>query len=317
MDDLRALGEFGVLQRLLARLPEPSRVHVGPGDDAAVLRIAGPIIATADLLTEGRHFDLAFSSMRDVGFKAIAVNASDVAAMGGTPVAALISLGADGSTGVESLESLYDGVADAARLFGLDVAGGDMVGSDRLIVSVALIGRAERPVLRSGARAGDALCVTGTVGGAAAGLSLLRAAGHDPRARSLIEEFPNLIERHRRGCARVREGQAASSLGARAMIDVSDGVAQDAMHIAEASGCGVVIDEALPLELGVAEVAAWLGEDPATVAIRGGDDYELLIAVESEAVEALRDAVAPTPLTRIGSFDDASRLDAAGWDHFA
>ena len=320
MDDLRALGEFGLLRRILARLPEGG-VVVGPGDDAAVLeeRDGRALLATADLLVEGRHFDLAFSSHADVGFKAMAVNASDIAAMAGRPLYALVSLGVPASSSPEALEALYDGLAEAARAFGVTVAGGDVVGADQLIVNVAMLGEASAPILRSGARAGDVLCVTGVVGEAVCGLAAFRAASSGGAA--WLEKFPNLAHAHRRGRARVGEGRAA---GARAMIDVSDGLFQDAGHLCEMSRCGAVIDpSSVPLGDGVREVAEWLGEDPALFALRGGDDYELAMAVPEDDVERARAAIAPTPLTVVGRFTegdgvtlpDGSTIE--GWDHFA
>jgi thiamine-monophosphate kinase len=311
---------------LLERLPQ-GRAVVGAGDDAAVLeeRNGVSVLATADMLVEGRHFDLAFSSPSDVGFKAIAVNVSDIAAMGGRPTFALISLGANTALPSSSLEALYDGVAEAARAFGVSIVGGDTVGSDEMIVSVAMLGEAARPVLRSGARAGDLLCVTGALGGAAAGLWLLRAAGHDARARTLLQEHPNLSEAYRRGRARVREGQAAAAAGATAMIDVSDGLAQDVSHVLEQSGCGVQIDiERIPAAGGVAAVAEWFGASSDDLTLQGGDDYELAIAVPPDAVDDLTGAMSPTSLTVIGTFTertgialaDGTPVAAAGWDHF-
>lgn len=328
-EDVAALGEFGLIRRLVERLPEGAGVVLGPGDDAALVEVAGGtrLLATADLLVEGVHFDLAFSRPEDVGFKALTVNVSDVAAMGGTPRFALVSLGAGPAEPVERLEALYDGLAEAARAHGVAVVGGDTVRSERLVVSVAVLGEPppRGPVTRAGARPGDVLCVTGTLGAAAAGLALLRA-GEDPRARDLAERWPGLLEAHRRARARVAEGRAAAEAGARAMIDVSDGLLGDAGHLCEASGVGVVLDPAsIPRAPGVDEVVAWLGGAPLGLPSGGGDDYELLIAVPPDRVEELARASAPTPLTQIGRFteelglraEDGTPLEPHGWDHFA
>jgi len=317
-EQLSDIGEFGLIRRLLGRVPvEGAGVVTGPGDDAAVVEVGDRmLIATADLLVEGRHFDRRFSTAADIGFKALTVNMSDIAAMGGRPRWALISIGAPADEPVATLEDLYDGIAEAARASGVVVIGGDTVGADAIIVSVAVLGEpGEGGVVgRSGARAGDLLGVTGGIGGAAAGLALLRAAERDPEARALLERFPNLADAHRRARARIREGMAATVAGAHAMIDVSDGLAQDVGHIAEASGTGVVLQTVdVPLEPGVAEASAW----GASSALTGGDDYELAIAVAPEDLDRLRDALAPTPFTIVGRFGADPGPDLpSGWDGF-
>ena len=334
-EDLSHLGEFGLIERLVERLPQGEGVLVGPGDDAAVLAGTGQrMLAAADLLVEGAHFDLAFSFHADVGYKALAVNVSDIAAMGARPRYALVSLGAPAGSKPKDLESLYDGIAEAAEAFGLSVVGGDTVGAPQLIISVAIVGEPGEagPVTRAGAFPGDLLCVTGELGAAAAGLALLRAK-KDTRARELLTAFPGLADAHRRGRARVREGLAAAAAGAHAMIDVSDGLAQDVTHICEASGVGVRIDgPALPVAPGVAEAEDWQAgkgarSDTSLLAVRGGDDYELALALPPDRLEELRDAITPTPLTVIGEFTDArtvaieglaeAEFAALGWDHFA
>jgi thiamine-monophosphate kinase len=330
-EDARDLGEFGLIDRLVARLGGPGDgVLVGPGDDAAAVRPRGTVLATADLLLEGRHFDFAFSSPADVGWKALAANVSDIAAMGGVPRYALVSLGAPASTPVATLEALYDGLAECARTFGVSVVGGDTVGSEALVVSVAVLGDAGPAgvVTRSGARAGDVVCVTGNVGGAAAGLKLLREAGTDPEASRLLEKHPGLASLHRRPTPRVREGQAAASVGATAMIDVSDGLAADLGHICERSRLGVELRAAsVPHAEGVDDAARWAGLEPDALALGGGDDYELLIAIPAVQVSALADAIAPTNVTPIGELGGTERvfvgsdgerrpLAGLGWDHF-
>lgn len=331
-EDLSDLGEAALVRRLVGRLPQGEGVLLGPGDDAAAL--AWPdgraILATADLLVEGQHFDLAYSAPADVGYKALAVNVSDVAAMGGEPRFALVSIGAGRGTQVAVLEELYEGLAQAGSAYGVSVVGGDTVRSDALVVSVALLGAAPPggPVGRAGARPGDLACVTGALGAAAAGLALLRAATTDPHAPGLLERHPNLAAAHRRGRARPSEGRAAAAAGARAMIDVSDGLSTDLGHVCDASGVGVEVAAAgIPLAPGVAEVAAWLGEEAVRLALDGGDDGELVIAVAPQDERAVADAVFPTPLARVGVFTEGGRalvaadgaraeLRPTGWDPF-
>jgi thiamine-monophosphate kinase len=298
---------------------------VPPGDDAAVVATGAATVVTADLLVEGRHFDLAFSSPSDVGFKALTVNVSDIAAMGGRPRYALVSIGAPAATPITVLESVYDGIAEAARAYDVAIAGGDTVGADEIIVSVAVLGEpgAGGVVTRSGARAGDLMCVTGELGGAAAGLALLRAASADPAARALADRFPRLVEAHRRGVARVREGEAAATSGARAMIDISDGLIADAGHLCERSGVGAILEgRSVPTAIGVAEVEEWAGT--AGLALSGGDDYELCMAIPPEGVDVVTRAIAPTALSVIGRFVEGGSVEIsgaeipgqAGWDSF-
>jgi len=326
------LGEFELIKRLLARVgPLVADVLIGPGDDAAAVRLGpGATLATSDLLLEGVHFEFGLSSPADVGWKALAVNLSDIAAMGGAPRYALVSLGAPAAVPVATLEALYDGIGECAGSFGVSVIGGDTVRADRVIVSVAVLGEAGHAgmVTRSGARPGDVLCVTGSVGGAAEGLSLLQAAGDDPQAAGLLTQFPGLAVAHQRPTPRTREGQTAAGCGATAMIDVSDGLAADVCHICEASGVGVEIREAsIPLPDGFRDTARWAGVDPLRMALDGGDDYELAIAIPAAQVSQLVEALAPTVVTPIGEFVGSERvavradgtrepLDALGWDHF-
>lgn len=330
-EEVRDLGEFGLIGRLLGRLGAPGPgVVLGPGDDAASVRVAGPVLATADLLLEGVHFEIGLSSPADVGYKALAVNVSDIAAMGGTPRYALVSLGAPASAPVATLEGVYDGLAACADAFRVAVIGGDTVRSDRLILGVAVLGEAGEGgvVTRGGARPGDVVCVTGALGAAAAGLALLRAAYEDADALGLLERYPGLAAAHRRPAVRAREGRAAAGAGATAMIDLSDGLAADIGHVCEASGIGVELRAgALPLAEGVAEAARWAGEDPLAFALGGGEDYELAITIPPAQLSALVAALAPTPVTPVGEMGGDERavvwgegdrrpLEGLGWDHF-
>jgi len=326
------LGESALIQRLLAPIRPMSsgEWEFGPGDDAASLTLTTPVLATTDLLIEGTHFDLEISTFEDVGWKALAVNVSDIAAMGGHPRYALIGLGAPADAAVADLERVYAGFEECAMEFHVHIAGGDSVRADRLTLALTVLGEAPTaPVRRNGASVGDVVCVTGAVGAASAGLALLRGVERgDAGATELLERFPSLAAAHRRPGPRVAEGQKAASAGATAMIDVSDGLGRDLNHICLASGTGArIIRSAIPFAEGVAEVAAWRGVDPIEFAVGGGDDYELLITVKLKHLDRLTAAIAPTPLTRIGDVTDGDRvtmvngsaemdLSRFGWDPF-
>lgn len=331
MESAGDLGEFRLIDRLLASVGGPAEgVVVGPGDDAAAVSFGGARgLATADLLLEGVHFEIGLSSPADVGWKALAANLSDIAAMGGVSRYALISLGAPPATPVATLEEIYGGLGECGRAFSVSIVGGDTVRADRLIVSVAVLGEPGPAgiVTRAGAKPGDVICVTGSVGGAAAGLALLRAVADDESAATLLERFPELAVAHRRPAPRVREGLAAATSGAAAMIDVSDGLAADIVHIGEASEAGVSLRTA-PVPEGLDEVASWLSREAVEFALGGGDDYELAIAIAPDRVGGLVANLAPTPVTVVGEIvegtqrvlerEDGTTTDLAklGWDHF-
>jgi thiamine-monophosphate kinase len=323
-DALATLGEFGLIARLtaLAGAAGAAGVELGPGDDAAVL-VPTPglrLVATVDLLVEGRHFAAGLSGPADWGWKALAVNASDLAAMGAEPLAALVALTIPPGTPVELLDELYRGMAAAGRQFRLPVVGGDTSAGPVLSLAVTALGQAERPVRRDGARPGDRLVVTGPLGAAAAGLALLRRAD-DPEAAALLAAHPHLAAAHRRPLADLAAGARLAAAGVGAMLDVSDGLAGDAAHLAEASGTGLEIDEAaVPLAAGVAAAAGLLGLDPVELALGGGEDYVLAAAlaprVEVAGVSACgRFTDDPGRLVRVGPAGERP-LAGLAFDHF-
>jgi thiamine-monophosphate kinase len=296
--------EFSLIDRLRARLP-------AIGDDAAVVRAPpGQLLLCADALVAGVHADLALVGVDDFGWKALTATLSDVAAMGGRPCYALVTV--SGPLGDVDVDLLYDGLLAAAGAYGCPVVGGDLTAAPALVVSVAVVGAAEEePVRRSGASAGDTLFVTGPLGAAAAGLAVLREgrAGLDP----------DLVLAHRRPRPRLAEGEAARRAGASAMIDVSDGLAADLSHLADESDVGVVVEK-VPVAVGVARVA----DNAEALALGGGEDYELLFAApDADAVEAEFAASGLVVPLRIGrcTADPTERrlgdgpLPRLGWEH--
>src|SRR5215204_1849622 len=282
--ELRHLGEFGLIARLTGGLEPGPGVEAGVGDDAAVL-LPPPgqrLVVTTDVLVEGLDFTAELSEPEDWGWKAVAANLSDLAAMAAEARWLVLALTVPTQTPVPTLERVYAGVGEACRAFGVSLVGGDVSAGPALSLAVTALGEAERPLLRSGARPGDRLAVSGPLGAAAAGLALLKAGG--PAATELLGRFPGLAAAHRRPQPALAMGVALARAGATAMIDVSDGLAGDALHLAESSGVGVEVhDAAVPLAPGVTGTAALLGLDPLELALGGGEDFVLAAALPRAA----------------------------------
>ena len=282
--ELRHLGEFGLIARLTGGLEPGPGVETGVGDDAAVL-LPTPehrLVVTTDVLVEGLDFTAELSEPEDWGWKAVAANLSDLAATAAEARWLVLALTVPETTPVPTLERVYAGVGEACRTFGVSLVGGDVSAGPVLSLAVTALGEVERPVLRSGARPGDRLVVTGPLGAAAAGLALLRSG--DPAAKELLDRFPGLAAAHRRPQPALAMGVVLARAGATAMIDVSDGLAGDALHLAESSGVGVEVHEAtVPLAPGVIQAAALLGLDPLALALAGGEDFVLAAALPRAA----------------------------------
>jgi thiamine-monophosphate kinase len=319
---LSELGEFGLIARLTGGLELGPGVEVGVGDDAAVLEPSHghKLVVTTDVLVEGLDFTAALSEPEDWGWKAVAANLSDLAAMGAEARWLVLALTVPGPTPVATLERVYAGVGEACRAFGVALVGGDVSAGPTLSLAVTALGEAERPVLRSGARPGDRLCVTGPLGAAAAGLGLLQR--DDRAAGELLGRFPGLAAAHRRPIPALAMGLALARAGAWAMIDVSDGLAGDALHLAEASGVGLEVHDAtVPLAPGVAEAAALLGLDPLELALGGGEDFVLAAALPRAAdLGGVLDCgrFTPDPGTRVRLTATGQRpLTGLAYDHFS
>jgi thiamine-monophosphate kinase len=288
---LSELGEFGLIAELARR-----GLAEGVGDDVAVLE--GGWVVTQDALVEDLHFRLEWTSWRDLGYKAAAVNLSDLAAAGAEPEALIVSLAAPGEVEAEAVFELYEGLRET----GVPVKGGDTSRGDRLYLSVTAIGRSARVPGRAGARPGDVLVVTGPLGGSAAGLHALERG---------LRGFDYLTRLHCRPPLRLAASRVLAPV-AHALIDLSDGIASDALRIAERSGCALEIDvERLPLAPRIEE----LGPEPFWAM---GEDYELLAALAPADSEALEFPVVGR--CRAGSgvrlLSKGEPLDVRGWDHF-
>jgi thiamine-monophosphate kinase len=314
-------------ERILAVRGE--RVVYAMGDDAAVVRGGGVSVTSVDAIVEGVHFELTTHSPGDVGHKALATALSDLAAMGAAPGEAYVALAVPESFGDAAAVELVEAMEALAERSGATIAGGDVTAAPALMVAVTVVGwgGGERDlVYRDGARPGHAVGVTGALGGAAAGLALLRGAAAG--AELTDAERDELVRRHRRPEPRWAAGTAFGDAVVAAMIDVSDGVATDAAHLAERSGVRLDVElAALPLAPGVAAVARATGRDPHELAATSGDDYELLFTVPPDRRDAAESAARTggTTVTWIGSVvagsgvrllgPDGTPVELAGFEH--
>ncbi len=292
---LRDLGEFPFLRRLRDRVPVDPRVLLDLGDDCAALSLPGTTLLTTDAMIENVHFRLEWTSFAALGEKAFTVNASDIAAMGGEPTFALLSLGVPQGYEVEDLDAFFDGFVRAAGACGAALIGGNMSAAPCLMVSVTLLGHAPHGIVtRAGAQLGEDLYVTGTLGDASLGLRMLQEGRDTAEAQAVKARFlcPT---------ARLAVGREVAGCGlATAMIDVSDGLLQDLGHLCEESHVGAVVEaQALPLSH---EYRTLLGDRDWQLALTGGEDYELLFSAPAEhqtTVSALAQR-SDCAITRIG-----------------
>jgi thiamine-monophosphate kinase len=331
------LGERALIERIRFRLPPPPpSLVVGIGDDAAVVAPErGALqVLTTDAMVEGVHFDRRFSALADVGYKAMAVNVSDIAAMGAAPGVALVSFMLPAWVSIEDVDALVGGLSRMAAEARLGVAGGNITRSPGpLVLDVTLAGwvRPRRILTRSGGRPGDGLFVTGSVGAARAGLDWLRDRASSPADAPEDPGMAACVERYRRPEPRVRVGQLLGrTRTATACMDLSDGLADAVTQIAGASGTGARIDAAsLPVPMAAAAWFASRGEDPIEAATSGGDDYELLFSVPAKRVRTLRavdQRARGVPITLVGRLtaepeivlvrDGRSNPLPAGFTHF-
>jgi thiamine-monophosphate kinase len=298
---LREIGEFGLINRIRKWIAaSDSAVIQGIGDDVAVIEMAGKaLLVTTDILIEGIHFDRSWIDPYRLGKKALIVNLSDIAAMGGTPKYFLISLGLPKDLSLSFISSFYRGLKEGARKFRVDLVGGDTSLSQKIVINICLLGEGRKKGLlfRRGARVGDDLLVSGTLGDAGLGLRILQTKG-------FMGGPKGLIERHLSPCPRIQLGQAiAEHHCATAMIDVSDGLLIDTTHLLEEGGVGARIwEERIPLSRLYRKWVHAYSKDPYQIALYGGEDYELLFTAPPEKrkkVSSLAHSLG-TSITRIG-----------------
>ncbi len=317
------MGELDLIASFEELLgPGGQRVLRGPGDDASVVQARGFAVSSIDTVTEGTHFTLDTHSPADVGHKALATALSDLAAMGAEPGEAHVALTLPQGFDADAARALVGGMAELAQRLGVSIVGGDVVTGTCLTVTVSVTGWVDDAGLvvgRDGARPGHDVWVTGSLGGSAAGLLVLEGAAQVPDAS-------DLVARHRRPEPQLAAGAAFARAGASAMIDLSDGLAADARHVAERSGCKLVIElDHVPFAPGVEAVAAAAGRDALELAAGGGDDYELLFTAPADRAGDIEAAAGGVALTRLGRAEAGAgvvlrteaggTLDVAGYEH--
>lgn len=336
--DVNSLGEFGLIEHLTAHheLRNPSSVR-GVGDDAAVIRNGDALtVVSTDFLVEGIHFDLAYTPLKHLGYKAVAVNVSDIAAMNAECKQITVSIAFSNRFSVEALDELYEGIYAACKKYGVDLVGGDTTSSQRgLYISITAIGQVaeDKVVYRNGAREGDIICVSGHLGGAYIGLQLFEREKEVFNATGLQPELSE--NTYALGCLLKPEARidmvrllAQYNIKPTAMLDISDGLTSEITHICRQSAVGALLEEGhIPIHTDTYNTAVMTFKiDPITCALHGGEDYELLFTVRPEDLPALRTMPSVyiigeicnaeqgiRMVTKGGNFHD---LQAQGWTHF-
>jgi thiamine-monophosphate kinase len=336
--DLAQLGEFGLIDYLTKNIKLTHKSTLkGVGDDAAVLDFGNKkVLVSTDVLLEGIHFDLAYTPLKHLGYKSIQVNLSDIYAMNGTPSQVTVSLGISSKFPLEAVEELYEGIYLACDKYQVDLIGGDTSASKQgLVISVTVLGYADAEdiVYRSTAEEGDLICVSGDLGGAYLGLQLLEREKlvylENPNIQPDLEGKYYIVERQLKPEARRDVVELLKSIGVKptAMIDVSDGLASEVLHICRQSkkGCNVYEDK-IPIDPMTYETAREFNLDPTVCALSGGEDYELLFTVKQSDYDKIKFQM---DITIIGHITDAAAgcnlvtksgtvhtLKAQGWNAF-
>ena len=337
--EISSLGEFGLIERLTRDFPlRNSSTIKGVGDDAAILAFGDKdVLVTTDLLLEGVHFDLHYVPLKHLGYKAAIVNFSDIYAMNGTPRQITVSLGVSSRFTVEHLDELYAGIRLACDIYGVDLVGGDTSASTSgLVISITCLGEAERNdvVRRDGAKETDIICVSGDLGAAYMGLQLLErenvaAAGRGSDFQPDFSGKEYILERQLKPEARkdVIEALRANGIKPTAMMDISDGLSSELLHICKASGVGCrVYEDKIPIDYQTAVMAEELNMNLVTAAMNGGEDYELLFTVpladhqkieDMKGVRMIGYVTKPELGCALVSRDGAEMpLKAQGWNAF-
>lgn len=338
--EIQTLGEFGLIDRLASKFTtQKNTTKKGIADDAAVIEVeeGKQLVVSTDMLVEGVHFDLAYTPLKHLGYKAVAVNISDIAAMNATPHQITVSLAISNRFSVEAVEELYEGIRFACQDYGIDLVGGDTTSSRAgLIISITALGQvaADKVVYRNTAQKGDIICVSGDLGAAFVGLQILerekRVFLDAPQAQPKLDDFETIIRRQLKPKARMDVVHELAELGIvpTSMIDVSDGLASEIHHLCKQSKLGALLFEKnIPIGEETALTAAeQLKLSPLTCALNGGEDYELLFTIKQEEYQKI-ERIADVHM--IGYMQEAEKgikihlrseqtidIQAQGWNHF-
>ena len=307
-------GEFKLIERITRRVSNRN-VIVGIGDDAAVIRFGGKnLVITSDMICEGDHFSRAYFTPRQIGIKAMNSNLSDIAAMGGRPLYALSSIALSRDTDIETMDGFYGGLYDTAMFYGVDIIGGDTTHSSVMVICLTLLGEVKPnlTVLRSGAKPGDIIKVTGELGGSTAGLRLFLKK---------IDGFDEVKLKHTEPRCRLDVSDTIACM-ATAMEDVSDGLASEVRNICRMSGTGAVIfKDKIPINDLTFKAASTVGEDAFDYALYGGEDFELVYTVPKDRIDSLPGTVVGEIIEEKNIYlEEAavlSKVEKFGFDHFA
>jgi thiamine-monophosphate kinase len=337
--ELNELGEFGLIERIKnASIIRNATTLKGIGDDAAVIKKdeKNVFLVSTDTLTEGIHFDLTYAPLKHLGYKSVVVNVSDIVAMNGTAEQITVALACSNRFSVEAIEELYQGILLACEHYNVDLVGGDTTTSrSGLTLSITAIGSAEadKVVYRSGARPNHIVCVSGDLGGAYMGLQVLEREKQsflsNPNMQPELEDRDYIVQRQLKPEARVDMVKELVTLGIlpTSMIDISDGLASEILHLCKASGTGAdLFEDKFPIDQMTYDTAREFDLDPLTVMMNGGEDYELLFTIKQEDFEKIKNHPSITP---IGYIKEATSginiitkagnsfpIKAQGWKHF-
>lgn len=333
------LGEFGLIDRISRKFNLQNATSVkGIGDDAAVIDASEDyLLVSTDVLAENIHFDLVYSPLQHLGYKAVSVNVSDIAAMNGKAEQIVVSLALSNRFSIEAIDALYEGIRSACEHYKVDLVGGDTTSSrSGLMISITVLGRVkkENVVYRDGAKPNDIICVTGDLGAAFLGLQILEREKEvyqaDPNMQPALEKYEYLVGRQLKSIARTDIIFELEELGVKptSMIDISDGLASELFHICKSSGVGVrIYEDKIPVdELTFNTAALEFKIDPITAALNGGEDYELLFTISQQDFEKIKNHAdihmigyvheKKNELTMITKGGNVVPLQAQGWNHF-
>ena len=339
LNAISTIGEFGLIDKLTKDITiNHKSTSTGIGDDAAVIN-KGKLetVLTTDMLIEGVHFDMVFTPLKHLGYKAVAVNVSDICAMNATPTQLLVSIGMSSKYSLEAIEEIYDGIKHAAKIYKLDIIGGDITTNPAgLAISITAIGEAEKKdiVYRSGAKENDLIVVSGDLGGAYMGLNILKREKEvwtsNPSIQPDLSGNDYILERQLKPEARIDVIKLLNELKIKptSMIDISDGLASELIHLCKQSkkGCQLFEDK-IPIDPTTHKTALEFNINPTTCALNGGEDYELLFTVDLKDYDKIKtnpnfsvighinNAESGTNLITNGG--NSTPLTAQGWDHFS